>query len=293
MSGSAVNCGGTINCGGTVNIGDTPGNSGSSVATAMKKVAQATASSTSQTVQMNPNNMYWPPYDFIEHKDIEVEYTQKAVDLAVLSLEEAEEFANNLWLEYNGKDVLDNSKKVWDGAADAREAYRLAKGLGGMGVIVYTKPANGQDYIIIKGYKKHLKTLMKGNRWKANNPQVVQLGLGTRNMAKKIAKDVLRVGLVVDIIFSVAINAVDVYVHDEKTMEDLVGRSGADIAKGMIATGIGTVFAVVASAVGLPLIAVGSVFAVAGFIASIGLDEIDDSYGISDALVDKLKEVSQ
>ncbi|WP_180980488.1 hypothetical protein [Vibrio diazotrophicus] len=28
-----------------------------------------------------------------------------------MSLEEAEEFANNLWLEYNGKDTLDNSKK--------------------------------------------------------------------------------------------------------------------------------------------------------------------------------------
>jgi|GEM_PF-5077919 len=62
-----------------------------------------------------------------------------------MSLEEAEEFANNLWLEYNGKDTLDNSKKIWDGAANAKDAYQLAKGLGGMGVVAYVKPANGQD----------------------------------------------------------------------------------------------------------------------------------------------------
>ncbi|KUI99153.1 paar motif family [Vibrio sp. MEBiC08052] len=250
----------------------------------------ATASAGSgKPVKVDPENMYWPNYDFIHHREIKVEYTQKAVDLAVLSLEEAEEFANNLWREYNGKDTLDNGKKVWDGAANAHEAYRLAKGLGGMGVVVYTKPSNGRDYVIIKGYKKHLKTLMKGNRWRANNPQVVQLGLGTKNMARNM----LRVGLVVDIIFAVAINAVDFFVHDEKTMEDLVGRSGVDIAKGMIATGVGTVMAVIASSVGLPLIAVGCIFAAVGFLVSVGLDAIDNSYGVSDLVVDKLKDIEQ
>ncbi|ASA57637.1 type VI secretion system Vgr family protein [Vibrio gazogenes] len=247
--------------------------------------ASVTASAT--PVKVDPENMHWPNYDFINHREITVEYTQKAVDLAVLSLEEAEEFANNLWREYNGKDTLDNGKKVWDGAANAHDAYRLTKGLGGMGVVVYTKPANGRDYVIIKGYKKHLKTLMKGNRWRANNPQVVQLGLGTKNMARNM----LRVGLVVDIIFAVAINAVDVFVHDEKTMADLVGRSGVDIAKGMIATGVGTVMAVIASSIGLPLVVVGCAFAGFGMGASFLLDSLDNDYGISDTLVDKLKEI--
>lgn len=190
--------------------------------------------------------------------------------------------------EHNGKDTLDNAKKIWDGAANARDAYALSKGLGGMGVVAYTKVANGTEYVIIKGYKKHLKTLMRGHRWRANNPQVVQLGLGTKNMARNM----LRVGLVVDIIFAIAINAVDVFVHDEKTMEDFVGRSGADIAKGMIATGVGTVVAVVFSTAGFPLVAAGLGFAVSGFLASVALDWVDNEYGVSGEVVDKLKEVS-
>ncbi len=236
-------------------------------------------------VTINPQNMYWPPYDFTKHKQLDVEYTQEVVDLAVMSLAEAEEFANNLWLEYNGKDTLDNSKKIWDGAANAKEAYQLAKGLGGMGVVAYVKPANGQDYVIIKGYKKHLKTLVKGNRWRANNPQVVQLGLGTKNMARNM----LKVGLVVDIAFAVAINAVDVYVHDEKTMEDLVGKSGADIVKGVVATGAGTLAAVIVATAGVPLLVSGLMFAGMSVGVGIALDWADNEFGVSDSLVDLLK----
>jgi hypothetical protein len=81
--------------------------------------------------------------------------------------------------------------------------------------------------------------------------------------------------------------------NDEKTMEDLAGRSGADIAKGMIATGIGTVAAIVASVWGAPLIGVGIAFAGVGMAVSFALDGMDNTYGISDTLVDKLKEISQ
>jgi hypothetical protein len=76
-------------------------------------------------------------------------------------------------------------------------------------------------------------------------------------------------------------------------MEDLVGRSGADIAKGMIATGIGTVAAIGASTIGLPLIIVGVFFAGTVMGASFASDGLDNAYGISDALVEKLKEINQ
>ncbi len=310
VTGGAISCGGVTIGGGTVNIGDAPGSSSSSKVTpppskearksgpegerlptnsvqpqhsdAIKNVAP-----TSKGAQIPQGSGYWPPYDFTKSETLEVEYTRKVVDLAVMSLEEAEEFATNLWQEYSGKDTLDNTKKVWDGAANAKDAYALAKGLGGMGVVAYTKMVDGKEYVIIKGYKKHLKTLAKGHRWRANNPQVVQLGLGTKNMARNM----LRVGLVVDIIFAVAINAVDAFVHDEKTMEDFVGRSGADIAKGMIATGVGTIMAVTVSSFGLPLVVAGIAFAAVGLGTSIALDWADNEYGISDTVVEKLKEV--
>jgi uncharacterized Zn-binding protein involved in type VI secretion/3D (Asp-Asp-Asp) domain-containing protein len=313
LTGGSISCGGVTIGSGTVNIGDAPSSSSvSRISPLSSKATQAqmdgaqphssqraTSSQSAESAKIAPaasapntqipqeSAGYWPPYDFTKSEYLKVEYTQKAVDLAVMSLEEAEEFANNLWKEHNGKDTLDNAKKIWDGAANARDAYALSKGLGGMGVVAYTKVANGTEYVIIKGYKKHLKTLMRGHRWRANNPQVVQLGLGTKNMARNM----LRVGLVVDIIFAIAINAVDVFVHDEKTMEDFVGRSGADIAKGMIATGAGTVIAVVATAVGLPLVVAGLSFAIVTLGASFLLDDVDSEYGISDKVVEKLKEV--
>ncbi|BCL73742.1 hypothetical protein TUMSATVNIG1_57260 (plasmid) [Vibrio nigripulchritudo] len=160
--------------------------------------------------------------------------------------------------------------------------------LGGLGVVAYTKITKGREYVIIKNYKKHLKVLTKGNRWKSNTPQVVQLGLGTKNMARNM----LKVGLVVDIAFAVGINAVDAIVYDEKTLTDFVGYSCADIVKGLIATGLGTVAAVVFSAAGFPLVVAGVGFAVAGFLASVALDWTDNKYGVSDEIVDKLKEVA-
>nr|VVV03968.1 hypothetical protein AW0309160_01351 [Aliivibrio wodanis] len=302
ITGGAISCGGVTIGSGTVNIGDVyqPAEMSalsSSLAStesqaAIQTKAQNAHSSvsvieavTSKTAQIPQGSGYWPPYDFTKSEQLNVEYTQKLVDLAVMSLEEAEEFANNLWLEYNGKDTLGNSKKVWDGAANAKDAYQLAKGLGGMGVVAYVKPAKGQDYVIIKGYKKHLKTLVKGNRWRANNPQVVQLGLGTKNMAHNM----LKVGLVVDIAFAIAINAVDVYVHDEKTMEDLVGRSGADIVKGVVATGAGTLAAVIVATAGAPLLVSGLIFAGMSVGVGIALDWTDNEFGVSDSLVDLLK----
>ncbi|EIA1769887.1 type VI secretion system PAAR protein [Vibrio parahaemolyticus] len=302
ITGGAISCGGVTIGSGTVNIGDvyppaemsalSSSSSSTESQAAIQTKAQNVHSSASvtevvasKTAQIPQGSGYWPPYDFTKSEQLDVEYTQKVVDLAVMSLEEAEEFANNLWLEYNGKDTLDNSKKVWDGAANAKEAYQLAKGLGGMGVVAYVKPANGQDYVIIKGYKKHLKTLVKGNRWRANNPQVVQLGLGTKNMARNM----LKVGLVVDIAFAIGINAVDVYVHDEKTMEDLVGRSGADIVKGVVATGAGTLIAVIFATAGAPVLVSGLLFAGVSVGMGLALDWADNELGVSDSLVDLLK----
>ncbi len=55
---------------------------------------------------------------------------------------------------------------------------------------------------------------------------------------------------------------------------------------------VGTVAAIVASSFSVPLLGVGVAFAVVSFIASVFLDEVDSSYGVSDTLVEKLKEVT-
>ncbi|WP_342752135.1 type VI secretion system PAAR protein [Vibrio sp. JC009] len=292
ITGGAISCGGVTIGSGTVNIGDKyePAAFSGLSDTHGAATHSGELNGAAKVVQVPSESAYWPPYDFTKGEEIEVEFTQNIVDLAVMSLEEAYEFSENFWKEQNGKGKLDDFKKVWDGAGNAQDAYTLAKGLGGIGVKAYTRTVNGKEYVIIKGYKKHLKTLTKGNRWRANNPQVVQLGLGTKNYAKNMARKALKVNLVVDITFAVAINAVDAIVHDEKTMVDLVGHSGIYIVKGMIATGVGTVAVIIVGALSASLVAIGGAFAVASFFTSVGLDYFDKSYGISDELIHKLKE---
>lgn len=232
---------------------------------------------------------YWPPYNPVGkegEKELNVVYSQEHIRLAVLTIEEATEFAENMWQEHNGKDALDNTKKVWDGAEHAYKASKIAVGLGGLGVTAYAKTINGAEYIIIKGYKKHLKTLVKGHIWKANNPQIVQLGIGTKNMAKQL----LKINLVVDIAFAAAINAVDTMVHDEKTMVDFVGRTGADITKGLIAMGAGVGAATFA---GGGILLGGVIFALVSVAVGISLDELDNELGVSDKMVEIIKEVSE
>ena len=232
------------------------------------------------------------PDDSILHKidlaDIAVEYGEEAQQMIVMTFEEGIEFAENLWIENDGKNSLSNIKKVIDAIDASNSAHTLATGLGGLGVVARVSQVNGRDFIVIKGYKRHLKTLVKGHRWRANNPQMVQMGLGNLNMAKKL----LKTGLVIDIIFTVSINAIDVIVNDEKTMVDFFGYSALDIIKGLAATGAGIAAAVVVSAVGAPVIAAGLAFAVIAFGVSAGLDWIDNYLGVSDQLVNQLKEVS-
>ncbi|MBV7297371.1 hypothetical protein [Enterovibrio paralichthyis] len=138
----------------------------------------------------------------------------------------------------------------------------------------------------IQNYDIHLKTLVKRNHWKANNPTIVQLGVGTKNMARQM----LSVGLVVDIIFSVAVNAVDTILRDDRMLSDFIGRTATDVTKGFLSTGIGTLAAVGITALfSVPIVVGWTTFAVVTFAANQILSALDDNYGISDALVEQLK----
>ncbi|EKO3722594.1 hypothetical protein P0E97_003290, partial [Vibrio metschnikovii] len=83
-----------------------------------------------EAIKMNPNNMYWPPYNPLApegEKYIEVEYINPITSIAVLSLEEAQEFYKNL----GGKETLGHIRDYSDLTKGGAEAYATAKGLGG------------------------------------------------------------------------------------------------------------------------------------------------------------------
>ncbi|MEZ6854352.1 hypothetical protein [Halodesulfovibrio aestuarii] len=193
------------------------------------------------------------------------------IDLAVLTLEEAE----NLWAEHNGKDLATKGNIAYGAGGQLAFAKKVATELGGMTTASYLKKINGEYYVILKGYKQELKTLLKGNIWKANNINLAQFGLGSAGL-----KATLKGNIVVTILFSAAVNAVDVLVHDEKAMGDYLGATGVDIVKGVIAAGVGTLIVGGVAVAGVPISLIGGGLLFFGVCtgAGWGLDYFDGKY---------------
>ncbi|MGI2799909.1 PAAR domain-containing protein [Photobacterium damselae] len=244
---------GGISIGNGVNI-----NTGSGASVSFSPPLQEAPSTASQPI-IDPKNAYWPPYNFLAkegEKEIHIRYTQDVVETTVLAPEEWKEFF----------DALDKTQNISGAMKGTYDAFDTAKKLGGLGVTAYVKTHNGVDYLILKGYKQHMKTLLAGNRFKASNPQVVKLGLGSLDSAKGMVRYV-KVTAPMEILVGSAINVLQFVLNDEYTLRDL----GVDEAKVLInalaVAGAGLFFASLAPAfaatvVGSGLLLVGASFSV-------------------------------
>ncbi|WP_157617651.1 S-type pyocin domain-containing protein [Vibrio mexicanus] len=243
--------------------------------------------------EIDPRNMFWPPYNPLakgEDKWINVEYTSPITSIAVLSLEEAQEFYANL----GGKDTVGNTKNFADLTKGSVEAYNTAKGLGGLGVKASTKNINGKDWVIIRDFRRHQQTLMKGNKWGANNPRVVQAGLGLNDLkgAARYAKHHVKFNAGIEVAFAVGINAADYILRDEATLAEFVGNSAGDIAKGFITlAGATLITATVPATVGV--LVTGLIFTGVSFALGKALDSIDNNKGYSKEMTKALEKYFQ
>ncbi|MFM2620356.1 hypothetical protein [Vibrio owensii] len=242
-----------------------------------------------QTV--DPVGQHWPPYDFTKpegEKQIEVEYTSPIVSIAVLSLEEAHEFSQNLYAEMGGRKVSDNFKTYVLGVGKGTyDSFKLAQGLGGLGVEANIKKIRGKDWVIIKNFRRHQQTLMKGNKWRVNNPQVIKLGIGLKGI--QAAKHLVRVNVGLEVAFSVGINAVDFILRDKATLGDFVDGSAYDIVKGVTLLGISAAAtgAILATAAGT-ILGAGLVFVAVSFVIGyVGGPIIDDLKDMLEEQVEK------
>lgn len=269
LTGSAVDCGGVIIGSGTVVIGD------QAPAARSAPVPQPT-----RPVEIPANSGYWPPYDFAQGKHLEVIYTAVPVNFAVLSLEEGREFLSNLYQEIGGKDRVSDLKSKKDTAIGLYSAAQTAHGLGGLGVQSRIKNINGVDWIIIKNFRRHKQTLMKGNKWLASNPKVVQAMIGITSL--KGAKTYVKGNPGVEVAFSIGVNAADYILRDEATLIEFGVNTAGDMAKGFTATAGASGIAVAVSVVtGGSILWAGAVFVFAAYLISKALDDIDSEYGYS------------
>lgn len=276
LTGGAVDCGGVIIGSGTVVIGDQA---------PAARAAAAPMPQPATPVEIPAKNAYWPPYDFAQGKTLEVVYTTAPTDIAVLSLEEAKELLQTLYTEMGGKDAVGTTKGYHDLVDGVKTAAQTAKGLGGFGVMSYTKNIKGIDYVIIKNYRRHAQTLMKGNKWKASNPRVVQIGIGLNDV--KGAARWVKVNAGIEVAFAVGVNAADYILRDEATLAEVVGNSSGDIIKGM--TTLVTMSLVVATLPVSGILATGALFAFGSFFMGRELDALDERYGFSDEIGNSLK----
>ncbi|MDC5822174.1 dihydrodipicolinate synthase family protein [Vibrio europaeus] len=240
-----------------------------------------------ETPKISAQNMYWPPYNPLApegEKHIEVDYIKPITSIAVLSLEEAQEFYENL----GGKTTTGNVKDYGLLAKGGAEAYATAKGLGGLGVTASTKNINGKDWVIIREFRRHQQTLMKGNKWGANNPKVIQAGLGLNDLKGAVRYVKFNAGI--EVAFAVGINAADFILRDDATLAEFVGNSAGDLAKGFVSLAGAALF----TAAFLPtatVLVTGGVFALVSFSIGQALNIVDENNGYSEKLTEATRKM--
>ncbi|WP_413112190.1 LysM peptidoglycan-binding domain-containing protein [Thaumasiovibrio sp. DFM-14] len=273
---------------------------------------------------LDPRLMYWPDYNFLTGEKVNakmrVNYDDTVAEsIAVMSAEEAgeflhdilvkmgisvEEFIKSRFSDENRRDTLTHFNNLRDFISTRVNAQAIARELGSLNVISKVTTYNGRAYIVIKGYKNHLKTLVAGNRWRASNPQVTDLGLGLAGGHGKMAYFKTTVKLT--ILFTAGINVIEHILKDESTMVDLLGRTASDLTQAFVATAIGikfgsTVAAVYVGLKGLifgagavaaaPYVLVISTVAVVTIGTSVLFNSIDDHYKLTDSMIDAVKDV--
>ncbi len=177
-----------------------------------KEAAEAAAQA-SLTPTINPDNEYWPPYDFTKpegEKEIKVNYTDKPPQFVPLAPKEWEAF-------FNSFDML---KEFKDTATGLYDAVKTAKALGGIGVVAVVKEIEGVEYVILKNYDRWKQHILYGGVFQSNNPQVIKLGLGALDSVKGMAK-YLKVTAPMEIVVAGGINALQYILNDEYTLRKL------------------------------------------------------------------------
>lgn len=152
------------------------------------------------------------------------------------------------------------------------------------------KAANGKTYIRISG-RAGVRRIVTGTRYGANHPTMVNLGIGMQGLKDGIVK-----GIKFCLVFSFIYRGLEWAFKDEYHFADFLGNVTADMAKmALVAAGSASMGAIALS-VGLfggSIIGVGIVVLGIGFGITVGLEYIDNKYGLSEKLIQYLREESK
>ncbi|NVH46744.1 hypothetical protein HU831_05725 [Photobacterium damselae subsp. damselae] len=174
---------------------------------------------------IDPKNAYWPPYDFTapeEEKRIEVIYKSKVAKIAIFTQEEWKAL-------FKAWDLKGDILTVKDTVTGLYDVKKTAQALGGIGVTAIVKEIDGVEYLYLNNYDKFEQTLLHGGIFRADNAQVVKMGLGALDSVKGMTRYV-KVNSLADFLVGSGINGLKYLLEDDYTLREL----GVDEAKGLV-----------------------------------------------------------
>lgn len=150
--------------------------------------------------------------------------------------------------------------------------------------------ANGKTYIRISG-RAGVRRIVTGTRYGASHPTMLNFGIGMQGLKDGIVK-----GIKFCLVFSFIYRGLEWAFKDEYHFADFLGNVTVDMAKmALVAAGswaFGTLL--LSGAVsGASIIAVGLIVFAVGFGITVALEYIDSQYGLSEKIIQYLREESK
>jgi hypothetical protein len=174
----------------------------------------------------------------------------------------------------NGKDVVTTSM--------------IISKLGDFGIkaTVYINH-KGTELIKLTGYAG-VRKVLTAPVFALKNPKVVDLGIGKYGLKNSIVS-----GARLTFYVAAAYRTVDFILNDATSLADFIGPLATDVAKigiaSVISWGAGTITLGIVSTVAAPLVVV----VVAGLVSAIGLNYLDNKFGITDKVVRYIESAQQ
>jgi len=182
-----------------------------------------------------------------------------------------------------------NFKDIWDGAFSSsrfstylNEANQLRFNLKSIGIRAKTCRYGGVTYIKISGYPS-LRRILNGTRYRANNLQLLELGIGWRGLGYNLYQ-----GAKFCVYFSLAFRAIELIFKNEYTLVDFFGDIIADAAKTLISIVVAGVAGLIL--VGAPVILTTIALIIIGLATNSTLNKYDELHGWSVELKNRIKE---
>lgn len=183
----------------------------------------------------------------------------------------------------NIKDGLDGFRTLSKLMTYNNEMGQLVFNFRSLGIKAIKYTHKGIDYIKITGYPA-MRRILNGTRYSLNNPQILEMAIGTRGLASSIIK-----GTKFCICCSLAWRAVELIFKSDYDIVDFLVDVTVDIAKAIVT---GVVIGVVGGVLtlgGLPIIITTGFIIALGFYLNKKLNLLDDEFNLSSSLKEKLR----